>query len=183
MKKIVLINGKKRHGKDFLAEKLRSLLVQQNKTVEIMSFAGPIKGLVSTVFDIGLDELDDYKNDETGIYNACGEEVSNFRKVLQRLGTEAMPIYFGKNVWVDLLKSEADKSNADIILVPDFRFPNEHIEGALTVKIFNDDIISTDTHASENSLNDFVFDIVINNTGRPDISKDVRAVVSAIDGM
>lgn len=169
MSKIILINGKKRHGKDFIAAMLKDSIEELGSSAEIMSFAEPMKNIISTIFGISLEDLDEYKNNPNQVtlqlfdnYNEV--LVTDFRAILQKFGSEAMKPIFGENVWHDLLIKRADKSEADYILVPDFRFPVEDIDEAIKVKVFNDDIKSDDTHTSETSLDDFKFDYYINNT-------------------
>ena len=182
MNKIILINGKKRSGKNYAAQMIKEELDNRGYTVQIIAFADPIKEIISTTFGMSLELLDIFKNQKQELYttrdNATDEEifmgddlelVTDFRTILQRFGTEAMQTMFGKNVWVDLLLKRAQKSGVDFVIVPDFRFMTENI-GFKSINIFNNDIIDEDDkHASENELNDFIFDYVINNTGKPDL--------------
>lgn len=184
MQKIILIHGKKRAGKDHFARMLRKELDRYGKTSEIMAFADPIKDIIATTFGIDHDTLNDFKNNETRIIaekRDMPQHLTNFRAVLQNFGTEAMKTWFGEDVWPNMLLERARKSNADFILVPDFRFLAEHI-GGITLKIRNDDIEKncTDNHRSENELNDFEFEYEINNTGFPDLSKEVQKFVKEI---
>lgn len=187
---LILVNGKKRSGKDFFAQTLKNELAKVGKTAEIMSFAGPLKEIIAETFDITLQELDDYKNDATPVgtiqrkmsgtdYNA----LTDFRLILQKFGTEAMKKFFGEDVWVKLLADRAYKSTADFIIVPDFRFLSEEIDGAITVKIRNADFDNAgDLHRSETELDNFVFMHAFDNTGYPDIGPSVREFVSTLCG-
>lgn len=185
MQKIILINGKKRHGKDYLARMLQNEFTRFGETSQIMSFADPIKDIISTSFGITHNDLDLYKNKPTkytiDFVEAAGLHgevlhVTNCRNILQKFGTEAMKKYFGEDVWANLLLNEAQKSTAKFIIVPDFRFLCEHIS-PYTVKIKNDDIPSDDMHRSENELNDFRFMSIIDNTGRRDLTIEVHELV------
>ncbi len=182
MSKIILINGKKRAGKDYLAEKMKIELNRLNYSTEIMAFADPIKEIIACTFDIDLNCLNEYKNNQTEIFiqdcHMTGDR--NFRTILQRFGTEAMQSTFGKKVWVDLLKKKAHFSECHYVIVPDFRFIAENI-GDVTITITNTDLEDeNDKHASENELNDFKFDYEINNTGHHDISLGVKELVHNI---
>ena len=193
MSKIILINGKKRSGKDYTAKMMKRELENSGFSVAVMSFADPIKEIIATTFGISLELLDKLKNQKQEIYttrdDATDEEiyigddlqlVSNFRTILQRFGTEAMQEMFGKTVWVDLLQKKADNSDCDFVIVPDFRFLQENI-GDITIHIFNNAIIdSIDLHASENELNDFKFNYEIDNTEKPDISYDIQSICRVI---
>lgn len=185
MAKLILINGKKRSGKDYFAKLVQMELLNHNKSSKIMSFADPIKDIISTTLDISKEDLEKYKNDDNSYGLAVQSyqsgiieegNVINFRGILQRFGTEAMKQWFGEDVWVKLLKQQAEKLNYDYIIVPDFRFLCEDV-GDITVKIKNDDVECIDNHRSENELNDYRFHYIIDNTGYRDITNDVKLFV------
>jgi len=198
MKKLVLINGVKRSGKDYVA----SLIKEKLKDVDIISFAGPIKEIIAETFDISLETLDDFKNnpEESGIelkiYPNNQEPITmeyiSFRKILQRFGTEAMKPIFGDNVWADLGIKNAISSDNDIVIIPDFRFIIEYetavekmrTEGfeLYTINIFNNNLPDADNHSSETELkdNNFEFNYTIDNTGRPDISMVLDKILNKI---
>lgn len=190
MKKIILINGKKRHGKDYLARMLAQSLKDFGESAEIMGFADTLKRIISKTLDITIEDLEKYKNhpDTFLLYymrknphvgdDQILQEI-NFRQILQTFGTEAMKDEFGQDVWVKLLEERAQKSSANFIIVPDFRFLCEQISPC-TVKIFNNDIVENDNHRSENELNDFKFNHIIDNTGRLDISQQVKTLAISL---
>lgn len=187
--KIILVNGKKRSGKDYFANQLQEELDNQGYSSEIMSFADPLKLIVADTFGITTEELDNYKNKSTPVgvihygyeTDSCSK-ITDFRLILQRFGTEAMKPWFGEDVWVTLLLERARDLDVDFVIVPDFRFSIEDIDGSITVKIRNDDVEknSTDDHASENELNDFVFDYTIDNSGYKDLTDDVQSFITQI---
>lgn len=184
MKKIILINGKKRHGKDYLAQMLVQKLKEQGKSAKIMSFADPLKSIIAKTLDITIDDLEKFKNNPKMfvlhyIYEKEKFKEINFRQILQSFGTEAMKEQFGEDVWVNLLKERALNSSANFIIVPDFRFFSEEIS-PYTVKIINNDIVQNDSHRSENELNNFNFRYTINNTSRIDISPQVNVLVQSL---
>jgi hypothetical protein len=182
--KIILINGKKRHGKDYLAEELEKKLIEKGYTVSIFSYAYPIKAIIAESLCISLEHLDNIKNDPNfsgiNVYTPDKNSLITGRKLLQQFGTESMQQWFGTNVWVDLLLSRVEESKSDYVLVPDFRFLSEDLPNAVTVNITNKDIINTDTHRSENELNDFTFDHYIDNTGKPNISDQINQLIKNI---
>ena len=63
------------------------------------------------------------------------------------------------------MREKIEKSEADIIIIPDFRFMVEHIPNAVTIRILNDDIVNDTDHLSETELINFDFDMSIDNTG------------------
>lgn len=185
---LILVNGKKRSGKDFFAQILKTELSKLGKNAEVMSFAEPLKCIIADTFDITNKQLDDFKNDaeqvgiiRTKMSGTDYEVLTDFRLILQRFGTEAMKKYFGEDVWVKLLADRAYKSKADFIIVPDFRFFTEDIGGAITVKIKNANFDNAgDLHRSETELDNFKFMYTFDNTDYPDISNTVREFAELI---
>ena len=182
--KIILINGKKRSGKDHFARLLQEELYKQHKTSEIIAFADPIKDILAMTFNLSDEQLDKLKNDEAPIIireDGYQKIVATFRSVLQNFGTDAMKKWFGESVWSNVLLERASNSHTDYVIVPDFRFLIEDI-GGITIKIRNDEIEKncTDNHRSENELNDYEFDYVIDNTGFPDLTEEVQEFVREI---
>lgn len=200
MKKVLLINGLKRSGKDYTTELISEILGDEN--TESISFAGPIKQIISDTFEISLRDLEEYKNDtenyglEIKAYPNNQESVTikhlDFRTILQRFGTEAMKPVFGDSVWAELAIRNVIKSNKEWVLIPDFRFVSEFEEAVkeaasnnfeiITINIFNDDLPQPDAHASETELKDkeFKFDFIIDNTGQPDIEGRVKNILDDI---
>ena len=192
LSKIVLINGLKRSGKDYTASLLKQEIESRGGTCEIMSFAEPMKRIIAKIFGIHPGILEEYKNSpedygfEIRAYpnNQPSINISygNFRKALQIFGTEAMKPEFGESVWADLLYKRAHESNADVILVPDFRFNIEYHPEAVTLKVVHSDLeaMATDLHASETELNDFLFNYYIDNTGYPDQTENIIDIVDEL---
>lgn len=187
MTKIILINGKKRSGKDFYASHIVQKLKERGKSAEIMSFADPLKEIICKTFDISLETFNEYKNEKTNLYTQRKkltgydyDSVIDFRTLIQRLGTEGIKPIFGESIWADLLYKKAENSESDYVIVPDFRFLSEDIPNYCTIHIINDDVDHNDSHASENELNDFSFDIIVDNTGYPDISKNINIILDII---
>ena len=186
--KIVLINGKKRAGKDYFAHLLQEDLKTRGYTSEIMSFAWPIKEILSRTFNMSIEELEECKNnpDEYKIRVDIpnGRETpdvltTDFREILQVFGTEAMKEQFGEEVWRDLLMRRANRSKCDFVIVPDFRFLSENVAN-ITIKITNNDLQDNDQHRSENELNGFEFNYYVDNTGYRDLKGDVEYIASSL---
>lgn len=171
---VILISGYKRAGKDTTAQMLKEIFEENQLKVEILSFADTLKNIACIIFDISREQLDEFKNNETSIgtyekYNDhLGyefEELTNFRKVLTKIGNEALKPILGEDIWVKDIQKKIAASDADIIIIPDFRFKIEHINKAITVRVVNDDIVNKETHPSETEIEDFSFDVYIDNTG------------------
>ena len=185
LKTIILINGAKRSGKDFTA----SLLEEKLKNITKISFATPLKQIIADTFGISLEDLDEMKNNFSEYdmqfmaypnnQKAFVFGEMNFRTLLQRFGTEGMKPVFGDSVWADITLNLANDSEEEFIIIPDFRFNiesdviknNPYGIKVVTLKIRNDDINTTDAHASERELDDYTFDYTIDNTGHnPNLS-------------
>lgn len=191
MAHIVLIAGLKRSGKDHIASMLDVALTAKGKTVERMSFAEPMKQIIATTLGMSVEALENFKNNpdvyKLEVYSKEDEEVfhtTDLRNVLQQFGSEAMKPIFGDNVWQELLYSKALQSTADIVLVPDFRFPIEYKPFCTTIKIVNRELESADNHDSETSLKLFNFDYAIDNTGYKTVHSDIVKFVEGgfLDG-
>ena len=172
-KTIILIAGKKRSGKNYTAEMLQNIFLRKNISCETFSFAEPLKDIVAKTFLITHSELEEYKNNpnrykimlrDTG--GDTSKELTDFRQVLNDLGTPIMKSYFGENIWVNLIENKIKKSQSNVILIPDFRFPIEKLQmkdiKVITIRV-NKEGLEPSNLVSENSLNDFVFDYEIDN--------------------
>ena len=177
LQNVILIAGFKRSGKDFVGEYFKDNIEGSSK----LSFAEPMKQIISNTFGITLEELEEYKNDvenygiEIKAYpnnqNQVVIDYTNFRTILQRFGTEGMKPVFGDGVWAELTKEKA-KEIGGTIIIPDFRFRIEEDVwdksefNVITIRVQDDSILMTDTHASENDLINNSFDYYINNTNK-----------------
>ncbi len=181
MKLVVLIGGKKQHGKDTLAKETALCM---NSSYKISSnhynFADTMKDIL---IDLGIITHEwAYNSDKnaltiipkTNIKKELQSKVKGdfltVREVLQLFGNDIMKKYFGEKVWVDNL---ADKilanKNDKIVFVSDFRFHGLEDKGLLEslqnkfknkegIDIFTIYTIregieeEKDSHESENSL-------------------------------
>lgn len=172
-KTIILISGKKRSGKNYTAEILQNLLIRKGISCETFSFAEPLKDIVAKTFLITPSELEEYKNNPNRYKillkdndSNTSRELTDFRQVLNDLGTPIMKSYFGDNIWVNLTENKIKKSQSKVIILSDFRFPVERLQmkdiKVSTIRVNRDGLEHSDL-VSENSLNDFVFDYEIDN--------------------
>lgn len=182
---VIIINGKKRSGKDNFAKILKREYSKLGKSVMISAFADPIREILSKSLNISTVVLDGFKNAEFVLSTKDPEtgkttDLVTFREFYQKFGTDAMHSYFGKNVWVDLLNEKIESSTAEVIIIPDFRFPHEEISD-ISIQVFDSNIISEDSHISENSLNDLDFKFEVDNTDHPDLTKAAQDIILRID--
>ena len=169
---VIQLLGQARSGKDFIAAQLKLYYESIGKSVEIMSYAAPMKQIAATLFGITLEQLDDFKNQPVNYPVAIMNRYSNIpivnmdmRIFLQRMSNEAIKSIFGDAVWANLVQSAISKSSADIIIIPDCRFTVElEALGGTTIRIINSALPAPMQHASELELTDFVTDFVLDNT-------------------
>lgn len=171
---VLLVTGRKRSGKDWVANQIQQL---SDKKVEVLSFATPLKQIIAGTFGITIEDLDELKNTSRKLYaiphnmsNGVYEAVTDFRKILQRFGTEGMKPIFGEDVWVRLIIDKINASDADVVVIPDWRF-NIETEGikkafdnVYTLRVKNDTVSSDDVHKSETELDGYPTDFVLDNT-------------------
>ena len=176
-KVIIQIGGFKRSGKDTISKMIANHYQSKGKLVDIFHYADPLKQIAASIFDISLEQLDDFKNNKTELW--CFDkfeneyQVTDFREVLMKIGNEAIKPIFGNDVWQKIMWENIEKSEADIIIIPDFRFKVEHIQNAVTIRIINNDIINDTDHPSETELIDFDFDMLIDNTNYHQTQEEV----------
>lgn len=175
---VILVSGYKRSGKDTTAKMLKEIIEEStSQKVEIISFAEPIKFTAKTIFGISDEQLDEYKNNYRGIYYYDDSNeldiLTNFREVLTKVGSDALKPIFGDDVWVKVMKEKMLKSDADVIIIPDFRFLLENaFKNSVTIRIVNYDVVNDSSHPSETELDNFVFDYYLDNT-RHRLNKEV----------
>lgn len=188
-KLIIQLLGQARSGKDWTADQLKAYFESQGKSVDVMSYAAPMKRITATLFNISLEQLDDCKNNPAFCTISArmneGPQPSfietNFREFLQRLGNQAMKPEFGEDVWAKLMQANIDKSSADIIIIPDCRF-NVELEavGGVTVRVVNNSLPPPMNHASELELLHYATMYSIDNTNYSVTSDDIANLAQRI---
>ena len=188
---IIQLLGFARAGKDWTASQFKAYFESQGKSVEIMSYAAPMKRIAATLFDITLEQLDNYKNhpleyviDITQLSEfKVPVDIHNtdFRRFLQLLGNDAIKPIFGDDVWAKLAKANIDKSTADVIIIPDCRFSVELNEvGGTTVRIVNNSLPPPMNHPSELELLNYVTHYSLDNTNHSLTSEDIETIAQRI---
>ena len=172
MRKIILINGKKRAGKDYVAKILKEKL----GNCKIFHYADALKQIIADTFEISLEELENFKNENVEII--FNNRKTTFRRILQCFATEAIKPVFGNNIWKRIVLEKIKETNAEYIIIPDFRFPEEYIEGSYTVKVLGGEQL--DSHISEHALNNFKFDYIIDNTKKEDLTHWIDTLLKII---
>ena len=185
---VIQLLGFSRAGKDFTATQLKLYYESIGKSVEILSYAAPMKQIAATLFGISLEQLDDFKNHPinytllvTSPYTEPPVVQLDFRTFLQRLGNEAIKPLFGDTVWANLMQQAISKSSADIIIIPDCRFTVElQAIGGTTVRVLNYALPAPMQHASELELAEVSTNFVLDNTNYQATSADIAKLANQI---
>ena len=164
---IILVHGQKRSGKNYLGS-----LFEKYGNFKQRAFADAMKDIISITFNINREFLEKLKNEEKEIY--IKEEnkyvsLTNFRRILQYFGTEAMKKYFGRNVWAELCFKEYKED--DKWVITDLRFLEDELlyvknkfKDVITIKIIDNSIKRNDIHISEKEIDDKYFDYIFDNS-------------------
>ena len=161
MPKFILIGHKSRQGKDTFAEFLSEYL----ENSKITRFADPMKEILASTFGINEETLENLKNNPEIKIQDTSNTIPNlsFRDIIINFGNKKIKEIFGEFVWANLLYKRYEKSSYDYIIVPDFRFPIEYKEHAITVKVQRKQVIPD--NEADIALNNFNFDYYIDNNG------------------
>ena len=83
------------------------------------------------------------------------KETVSAREILQYVGTEIVRNMQGRDFWVKLGQSKDD------VVITDVRFVNELVD--FNIKLIGGISESSDTHESENGIDDAYFDLILEN--------------------
>ena len=172
---VIQLLGQARCGKDWTASQFKAYFESQGKSVEIMSYAAPMKRIATKLIGMSLEQLDNYKNHPLeyfiDIVQLSDFKVpvdihnTNFRRFLQLLGNDAIKPEFGDDVWAQLALKNINASTSDIIIMSDCRFNVElKAVGGVTIRVLNQSLPEPMNHPSELELRAYKTDYVINNT-------------------
>lgn len=131
-KKIIAICGLQGSGKDTTADKLIEIAKFKGLNVGKMAFADRLKDTVAVLFDLPRDQLAGFTLEsrewrEQPLYNwsqRLGRPTTP-RNLLQQIGSELLRDQFHENIWIDCLMDSIEKSDKDLIVITDCRYPNE----------------------------------------------------------
>ncbi len=170
--RLVAMSGKKGSGKDTAAE----LLVSEG--FERVSFAGPLKEAVRTIFGWSEQHTDGDLKEEVD-----PEWGLSPRHAMQRIGTDLVRGYM-QDLWVKGMKRRLQaawrEDPTKKFVVADCRFENEadliKSLGGQVWRIVRPGIVSEDTHPSETGLDTYGgFDeIILNDSDVPGLHEKAR---------
>jgi len=190
--KVVLISGKKQHGKNAVASFLKNYLTSKGFNVIEMAFADPLKEMAKSVFRLTPRQIWNGQEKET-LDKRWGMTP---REIMQKLGTEVgrsiHPDVWVLNLCYRIKEAEFEKNcpNPTVVLVTDTRFPNEVeipkkiLSEIATIRVNRPGMPATpfDSHPSETSLDSYNdWDYLINNFGTvEDLRKQCLSIVEEI---
>lgn len=204
MDKVVYMFGGKIHsGKNFAAGVLKSLFEKRGIKVENVMLAQGVKDgcyksfkqlaeYLNTLSEHAKENGDDFLAKELHIEkdNWYEDKTTITRILLQTYGTEIFRDQVSRNYWTNKTLESILNSKADVIIITDFRFPDEYntIYAAMEkyknraysiiVERKNDTKKIEAEHSSENSLDNFDEDFHIDNNGTvEELEKKLNAIV------
>lgn len=182
---IVGLTGRKQAGKNAVA---KALAVSSTLPVVEVSFAAKLKESAAAVLGVTVEQLEGWKNNPHAVVSVgIGVEdgwlvegkTQPVRHFLQRYGTEGHRDVFGEDFWLDAALPLPDASgylryHDALYVVTDVRFENEARRvkdlGGTIVRVIGPAAVelATDSHASEEQLDEDLVDFFFDNSRRDD---------------
>ena len=177
---IIGIAGRKRVGKNFVAEVIAGLL-KRDQDVKLVAFADPIKKYCNEVLGIEKKYLwgDGDKNTKTKYLWAdtfgdndvgCPEGAMTVRQIMQVVGTELGRNIWGKDIWINAMALQIKDGGADSYVITDVRMINEaqavHKWGGTMIRVDGaprGGDGSVDHHETETKIDSLEVDAIIDN--------------------
>lgn len=178
--------GRAQSGKDTAAEYLK-----QNYDFYSLAFTDELRAMALDIDPpVGVDcdgEMWRYSDalKEYG-YESCKERFPEFRRFLQRLGTDGVRDHLGAETWVDLSVSIAKSFNRNACWT-DVRYPNEAAAirdlGGSVIRLVRPEAGTgtneNEGHISETLMAEIEPDFIINNHGTVDqLHADLDTIIA-----
>ena len=149
---VIGLSGYARSGKDTVAD-----ILVNNYSFTRLAFADKVRE-----FLYASDDAVKFVVDEVGWERA--KNMPSVRRALQTTGLAAREV-FGQNFWVDQIVKSLDDLN--LVVITDVRFKNEadkiRNRGGYVWRITRNGVGPVNDHISELDLDDYEFDLVLNN--------------------
>jgi len=195
--KILGIRGKKGVGKNFVAEILERIASSQGLKVEFMAVADPIKEMLAEPFGLERSKLfgnvDDKESPTQYRWEKIPESIRSkefagrtgamtVRDMMKFVGTDLVRQLFDQQIWVRSMCRRIERSQADVILITDVRFPNEMAMvrdyGGRMMMVNGvqraENALKKDIHSTENALDGFLEDDYVIENRKNDNSFSLR---------
>jgi hypothetical protein len=121
MKRVIAFAGPAGVGKSTAAV----YLSQEDRLgkVIILSFAEPMRRMVSTILPLGMESFEQGKKTNPTL-GLCGKTP---RQMLETIGTEWGKNLVGENIWLDIVANQIMRGDADTYIIDDLRTDAEAI--------------------------------------------------------
>ncbi len=175
---LIFVGQKRRTGKDTFVKLLTEAIEKKGYTVETIANADSLKFLGSQLSGFDREKLDNYKNNVSNKHMIKEKIIDLFSKILNvhRIKIDrkflvnigiGLSDHFGQHVIRDVVQNRFELSEANFFIVTDFRLKKETFGSPITIKInrHNSSPTDIDFMKMEMDLNDFNFDIEIDNEG------------------
>lgn len=130
---VIGIHGKKRSGKDTMANYMKRMLELQGENVKVFSFASPLKKATSELFCIPMKRIEEKE------VPLDDWDSKTPRYLLQSLGDAARQLF--PDIFIRTMKNRIDQcKNNTIVIISDIRFNDE----AKLVHNFNGKVFTVD---------------------------------------
>lgn len=168
---IIGVSGYAQSGKDTLA----GFLIE-NSGFQRFAFADALRGAVYALNPIIGTHDDEFVRVQDSVDVLGWEQakltVSEIRRLLQAMGTEAGRKILGENIWVEIVFRQIQEQGVENVVITDCRFPNEakavKEHGGFVVRVTRPGVQPVNAHPSEVSLDDWGFDYAVHNDGTLD---------------
>lgn len=166
------ISGPAGVGKDHLG-----LVLEEKYGFTVVKFAHRLRQMVETLDPVvGCGSLSEPIHLSEALemygYEKAKFEFPEFRRLLQVFGTEVIRTHVDNDFWVNDAMRQAEEAGTPVVFT-DCRFPNEaervRLESGYVVRMTSHGLDSVNEHSSESSLDDYDFDMFLEN---PRVSKD-----------
>jgi len=209
VKKIFLVSGKARSGKDTFCQFYIEEAAKKGVLVERLAFADALKDIASSVgwnsskegegrlflIDVGQILRGDYELRDGYVVSKITQEIAhrNTYSILLLYNQLTSMYEPNKNFWADIVIEKIQKSKSRVVIIPDWRFKNEFraVKNAMdkkwffkpdvfSVRIFNNRALQI-KDPSETELDNEMFHYGFHNHGSIDSFR--QAVKDFVEGM
>lgn len=178
---IIGISGKKGSGKNTVADIIKYKI--KKKHIRLVSFAEPIKEILSLLLNVPLETLEDRNFKKTRLSAEFDNKTP--RELMKIIGT-FMRTTVNEDFWINQIMKQIYDNSDTLYVITDVRYKNEMNailkRGGEIIRVERTNN-NTDTHQSETDLDDVSFEYTIHNNGTIEqlIPKVVRMVNYILD--
>jgi hypothetical protein len=186
---IIGFGGEAGHGKSTCANIAEQWFLENGYSVKVISFADKLKEVCKIMFRLSEKDL----NTQIGKSTYRNHIRTTPREIMQKFGTEVcregiirhLPTFSegGRTIWTWNVERDILECAADVILIPDVRFPDElqmlRNFGCIFINVIREVEVSTDEkqkHSSETGLPDADY-LIMNDGLMTDLEEKIKALL------